>query len=122
MAIIALAGCITPFTPEVQQGNIVTPEMVEKLRPGMTKSQVRFVLGTPLVTDSFHQNRWDYVYWYQKEVGAKPERHHLVVIFERDLLARFEGDALKAPVPTANEPARPDKTPVSPNAPAAPTS
>ena len=54
---------VTPYRIEIQQGNYVSQDMVAQLKPGMTKEQVRFVLGTPLVTDIFHADRWDYVYW-----------------------------------------------------------
>ena len=50
---------ITPYRIEIQQGNFVSQEMVSQLKPGMSKDQVRFVLGTPLITDSFHADRWD---------------------------------------------------------------
>ena len=54
---------VTPYKIEIQQGNFVSQDMVSQLKPGMTKEQVRFVLGTPLVTDIFHPDRWDYLYW-----------------------------------------------------------
>lgn len=111
LALGALASCIHPYSPEIQQGNIVTPEMVGKLKPGMSKSQVRFVLGTPLITDSFHPNRWDYVYQYQKKVGAVAERRHLAVIFEGDAMARIEGDL---PITRGPEPATTDTPGASP--------
>src|SRR5215475_3026894 len=57
---------LTPYRMDVQQGNVVTQEMVEKLKPGMTPSQVRFILGTPLVVDAFHKDRWDYVYRFTR--------------------------------------------------------
>src|SRR5262249_47982648 len=88
-------SCIHPYSPEIPQGNIVTQEMVDKLKLGMTKNQVRFVLGTPLINDPFHPNRWDYVYRFQKEWNAPAEQRHLAVIFETDALVRWEGEALK---------------------------
>jgi outer membrane protein assembly factor BamE len=86
-----LTGCISIYRAEVAQGNIVTPEMVEQLRPGMTRSQVRFVLGTPLVADSFHPDRWDYYYSLDKK-GAAPETRRFTVIFKDDALLKTEGD------------------------------
>ncbi|MES2182255.1 MAG: outer membrane protein assembly factor BamE, partial [Pseudomonadota bacterium] len=53
---------VKPYKLDVQQGNVVTSKMLLQLRPGMTKSQVRFIMGTPLIQDSFHDKRWDYVY------------------------------------------------------------
>lgn len=80
---------------DIQQGNVVTQEMMSRLKPGMTKSQVRFALGTPLVSDVFHPDRWDYVYRFQK-AGVLTEQHHVTVVFENDLLKRVEGDVVPA--------------------------
>jgi outer membrane protein assembly factor BamE len=74
----------------VQQGNIITEEMVDALEPGMTKSQVRYLLGTPLLTDLFHADRWDYVYTIRRghqEMDVKP----FAVFFKDDALVRVEG-------------------------------
>lgn len=74
----------------VQQGNIVTEEMVDRLEPGMSKSQVRYLLGTPLVTDIFHADRWDYTYTVRRghdDMEVKP----LTVYFQDDTLVRVEG-------------------------------
>lgn len=87
---------MVPFTGyriDIQQGNAVTQEMVSKLKPGMTRAQVRFVLGTPLIVDAFRTDRWDYVYYYDKPNTPRVYRH-LVVVFKGDRLERFEGDAL----------------------------
>jgi len=65
--------------------------MVAKLKPGMSRSQVRFVLGSPLVVDIFRTNRWDYVYMFQK-AGTLTEQRQITVIFDGDKLARIEGD------------------------------
>lgn len=92
---------------DIQQGNAVTSEMLAKLKPGMTPSQVRFVLGTPLVVDPFHSNRWDYV--YQLELaGTLKESRRVTVIFEDDRLKGIEGDVTPTK-PTENESAREDK-------------
>ena len=112
-----LASCsvtdkITPYKIDIQQGNVVTQEMVAKLKPGMTRSQVRFILGTPLVTDAFHGDRWDYVYRYQK-AGKLVEERRLTLFFEKDLLKHVEGDVVpasgekKEPAPKANGAADP---------------
>ena len=76
---------------DILQGNIITQDMVDQLRPGMTKRQVIFVMGTPLVADPFHQDRWDYVYNYQPG-GGERVGEHLTVFFENDALIRLEGD------------------------------
>ncbi|MBV5309861.1 outer membrane protein assembly factor BamE [Chromatium okenii] len=75
----------------VQQGNILTEEMVDSLTLGMNKRQVNFLLGTPLLTDFFHQDRWDYAYSIQRGHQA-PEKHSLTLYFKDDALVRIEGD------------------------------
>lgn len=75
----------------VQQGNIITEEMVDELRPGMTKRQVRFLLGTPLLTDFFHSDRWDYTYTIRRR-HEPMQIKRLTLFFEDDELARIEGD------------------------------
>lgn len=100
LALLAMAGCIRPYQIEIQQGNVVTREMIDKLKPGMTKNQVRFVLGTPLVTDEFHPDRWDYVYLYKKDAASPVQRQRLTVIFDGDAMKRMEGDLAQAPAPT----------------------
>ena len=102
-ALALLAGCswmpaipgFSPYRIDIQQGNYVTQDMVEKLKPGMTKSQVRFALGTPLVTDAFHADRWDYVYVLQKK-GRVAEERKIVVVFSDDKLVRIDGDVKPA--------------------------
>lgn len=104
ISILLLAACsvtdkvtekLTPYKIDIQQGNVVTQDMVAKLKPGMTKAQVRFVLGTPLITDAFHANRWDYVYRYQK-AGKLTEERKLALFFDQELLQRVEGDVVAA--------------------------
>jgi outer membrane protein assembly factor BamE len=91
--LLITSACSFPgvYKVDVQQGNIITQEMVDQLKPGMTKSQVRFIMGTPLLVDSFHQERWDYLYSIQPG-GEKRRQEHLTLFFEDDKLARFEGD------------------------------
>ena len=84
---------ITPHKTDVQQGNVVTEDMLDKVKPGMTKSQVRFVLGTPLISDAFHGDRWDYVYRFNKK-GELTENRRLTVVFDGDKLKTVEGTAL----------------------------
>jgi len=102
LAFLALtfAGCsapswLSPHKIEVQQGNFVSQEMVSRLKPGMSKSQVRFALGTPLLTDAFHADRWDYVYLLQKG-GKVREKRTVTVVFVDDKLQRLEGDVVGA--------------------------
>lgn len=97
-----LAGCgvservtrtVTPYRIDVRQGNLVTQEMVAQLKRGMTRDQVRFILGTPLVTDIFHADRWDYVYRFQPGRGEAQQRV-LTVYFKDDVLDRVSGDVV----------------------------
>jgi outer membrane protein assembly factor BamE len=84
---------ITPYRMEIQQGNFVSQEMVAQLKPGMTKEQVRFIMGTPMVNDIFHPERWDYVYWREASNG-KREQRKLTVLFDKGQLARLDGDVV----------------------------
>lgn len=134
MAVLGIAGCkqnpqlpavISPYRIDIQQGNVVTQEMVAKLKAGMTRSQVRFVLGSPLVVDMFHADRWDYIYLLQRQ-GKPDERRRLTVIFEDDKLLRVEGDVVltdksaEPEAPAAKPPAIKPAAPPSPaTAPAA---
>lgn len=80
---------------DIPQGNEVTADAVARLKPGMTRSQVKFLLGTPLLADPFHANRWDYVYRDSK-AGELKDQKRFVVFFEGDKLSRFEGETLPA--------------------------
>jgi outer membrane protein assembly factor BamE len=84
---------IKPYKLDVQQGNVVTSKMLLQLRPGMTKSQVRFIMGTPLIQDSFHGNRWDYVY-QMRESGKIIEQRRVILDFENELLKTVRGDVI----------------------------
>jgi outer membrane protein assembly factor BamE len=88
---------LTPYKIDVQQGNYVNQQMVAKLKPGMTRAQVRFILGTPLVVDPFRTDRWDYVYLLNKR-GEVTEQRRIAVIFEQDKLKRIEGDVVAASI------------------------
>lgn len=90
-----VAGC-TPYRMEVQQGNFISQAMVSQLKEGMTREQVRFVLGSPLVIDPFREDRWDYVYTRTAANSSRTETRRLSVIFANDLLARLEGDIAAA--------------------------
>lgn len=105
-----LAGCsgvplLTPYKIDIQQGNVVSQDMVDKLRLGMSKAQVRYILGSPLIADPFHAERWDYVYLFQKGAGGAEQRK-LTVMFEEDKLRNVSGDAAPV-VPVASAEAQP---------------
>ena len=84
---------VTEYRIDVQQGNVLTQEMVSQLRPGQTRDQVRFILGTPLLVDMFHADRWDYVYRLQKGATGEVESRRFTVFFGPDgRLSRVSGD------------------------------
>lgn len=88
-----VTSVLSPYRIDVRQGNYVTQEMVARLKPGMSRDQVRFALGTPLVADLFHANRWDYVYRFEPGRGEVQLRR-LVVFFEDNKLVRVGGDVV----------------------------
>lgn len=99
----AFSGCssvpsfINGYKIDVQQGNVLTQDMVVQLKPGMTKDQVRFVLGTPVLTDMFHANRWDYLYRLKKGATGEVEARKFSVFFdENGKLFRVTGDVAAA--------------------------
>jgi outer membrane protein assembly factor BamE len=89
-----------PYKIEIQQGNVVTKDMVDKLQPGMTRNQVRFVLGTPLLVDPFRTDRWDYIYTLNKK-GERIDQRQLKVYFKDDKMVRYDGDAVVEAKPAA---------------------
>ena len=82
---------ITPYRIDIIQGNFVSKEQVAALKTGMTRAQVKDVLGTPLVSSLFHQDRWDYVFTLKRQ-GVEPQSFKYTVFFKGDQLERFEGD------------------------------
>jgi outer membrane protein assembly factor BamE len=82
-----------PYVPEVVQGNFVSREQRQYLRPGMTRAQVRDVLGTPLVASVFHTDRWDYTFSIRRQ-GVPPQQFHLTLFFKGDVLSEIESDEL----------------------------
>ncbi|GAB1393971.1 hypothetical protein MASR1M60_21350 [Rhodocyclaceae bacterium] len=95
-----ITSMLSPYRVDVRQGNYVDQDMVGKLRPGMTREQVRFALGTPLVADMFHADRWDYVYRFQPGRGEVQLRR-LIVLFVDNKLARVGGDVIAETAETA---------------------
>jgi len=83
-------GILTPYRVEVVQGNVITSEQVALAKPGLTRAQVREVLGSPLLADPFHADRWDYVFTIRRQ-GAEPQLRRIVVRFKSDVLESIEG-------------------------------
>lgn len=103
-AVCLLAGCsyLSPHKIDIQQGNLITKEAFAAVRVGMTKAEVRTALGTPLLQDVFHANRWDYYFSHAQYGGfAKLKRvneeRRITFFFENDRLARIEGDTAALP-------------------------
>ena len=109
MMCLALSACvgaslpvIKPFKMDIQQGNVVTSKMLLQLRPGMTKSQVKFIMGSPLINDSFHTNRWDYFYQL-RQAGRVVEQRRVILDFDKDLLTKVRGDVVPQAASSAND-------------------
>lgn len=84
-----LLAAITPYKVEVVQGNVVTKEQAALVKIGMSRTQVREVLGSPLLTDVFHADRWDYVFTIRRQ-GAEPQQRRIVALFEGEKLKSFD--------------------------------
>lgn len=97
LMILVLSGCSKDKIPgvyriDIQQGNEVTQEMIASLEPGMTKSQVNYVMGTPLLIDTFHPNRWDYIYSFQPGNGDRQQRRITLFFDDEEKLKNIQGD------------------------------
>ena len=90
VAALALAACV--YRIDIQQGNLLDEEDINQVDLGMTRSQVQFLLGTPMVSDSFHRNRWDYAYYYRRGRSPDADRRWVVVYFENDRVQRIDRD------------------------------
>lgn len=104
-ATLAAGGCV--YRMNIQQGNYLDPKVVDQLQLGMTRSQVRYLLGTPMVPDAFDRDRWDYLYFLEARRLGKPERRLLTVYFEGDKVARVEREGM--PATASAPPAEPGK-------------
>jgi outer membrane protein assembly factor BamE len=89
-----VANAITPYRINIVQGNFVSREAASQLREGMTRDQVKFLLGTPLLTDVFHANRWDYVFSFRRGNTPVVQQRRYTVFFDGDRLVKFGGDEL----------------------------
>jgi outer membrane protein assembly factor BamE len=94
----SIVSMVTPYKPEIVQGNVVTREQVTLLKPGLSKAQVRQLLGTPLVNSVFHADRWDYVFTINRQ-GTEPQKRKMTLHFKDERLEKFSGD----PMPSEQE-------------------
>ena len=107
LLLLALAATVLPacvYRMNIQQGNYLEGKTVDKLEVGMTRTQVRYLLGTPMVPAPFDHDRWDYLYYFQSGKRLrKPEQRHLVVFFKEDKVSKFERDNVPPGAPQAPE-------------------
>ena len=94
-----LAGCI--YRMNIQQGNYLEGKTVAQLQVGMTRTQVRYLLGSPMVPDIFNKERWDYLYYFKTGHLERPEQRHLVVFFKEDKVASFQRENVPDSAPRA---------------------
>lgn len=99
LACAPLGGCV--YRMNIQQGNYLEGKTVSQLQVGMTRTQVRYLLGTPMVPDLFDKNRWDYVYYFRGGRLHRPEQRHLVVVFKEDKVSSFLRDNVPDTAPRA---------------------
>jgi outer membrane protein assembly factor BamE len=85
---LLISGCV--YRMNIQQGNFLEPRAVSQLQVGMTRSQVRYLLGTPMVPDAFDKDRWDYLYYLKKGRLKAPEQRHLIVYFQDDKVSKVD--------------------------------
>jgi outer membrane protein assembly factor BamE len=95
------SGCV--YRMDIQQGNFLEGKTVDQLQVGMTRSQVRYLLGTPMVPDLFDKDRWDYLYYFQHGRLHRPEQRHVIVYFKDDKVTTFERDNVPNTVPQGPE-------------------
>jgi outer membrane protein assembly factor BamE len=87
---LALVACV--YRIDIQQGNLLDEDDINQVDLGMTRSQVQFLLGTPMIADSFHRDRWDYAYYYRRGRSPDADRRWVVVYFQNDRVQRIERD------------------------------
>lgn len=120
IALPLAGGCV--YRMAVQQGNYLDARQVNQVQVGMTRAQVRFLLGTPMLPPGFDNDRWDYLYTLQLRTLKRPERQRLTVFFQDDKVARIENAGAPTEVPAGLTPAdaatAPAAVPVPPPAPA----
>lgn len=94
-AVLSLSACL--YHIDVQQGNVLEQDALDQVQVGMTRSQVQFLLGTPMIADAFHQQRWDYAYYLQEGRSRDIHQRWVVVYFDDDRVVRIDRDLASAP-------------------------
>ncbi len=96
---LIISSCV--YRPDLQQGNLLKIENIDRIEVGMTKSQIRYLLGGPVIGNPYQADRWDYIYLYQDRMNAEPlnndQRYWLVVYFENEKVTRIDKDVLTRP-------------------------
>ena len=110
VALVAFGMSACVYRVNIQQGNFLTTETTDQLKTGMTRSQVRFLLGTPMVPDAFDNDRWDYLYTLQRGRIKKPERRQLIVYFAEDKVVRYENNGILPRAATAGATQKPKRS------------
>jgi outer membrane protein assembly factor BamE len=108
-SLIFLAACSRSFDGgynvpllykvDIQQGNVIEQDMINKLRPGMDKNQVKFIMGTPVIVDPFHNDRWEYIFSFQEGGGIREQRHITLHFNDDEILTHVSGDIEVSYVP-----------------------
>jgi outer membrane protein assembly factor BamE len=89
--LIFQSGCIRPYKIDIQQGSVVSRDQVEQVKPGMSRREVRYVLGTPPIADPFHADRWDYVFSMREGKKGEVQQRQFAVLFDQDVVVSIEG-------------------------------
>ena len=97
IAVVNLIASACIYRVDIQQGNLLESDAVEQVEVGMTRSQVQFLLGTPMVADTFHEDRWDYAYFLRRGRSRDVDRRWIIVYFEEDRVVRLERDLILDP-------------------------
>ena len=96
-ALLACTACV--YRIDIQQGNLLDEESIDQVELDMTRSQVQFLLGTPMIADSFHQDRWDYTYYFRRGRSRNVDQRWFIVYFEEDQVVRMDRDPTVFPMP-----------------------
>ncbi len=96
-ALLACSACV--YRIDIQQGNLLEEDAIDQVELGMTQSQVQFLLGTPMIADAFHQNRWDYTYYFRRGRSRNVDQRWFIVYFEDDRVVRMDRDPTVFPMP-----------------------
>ena len=89
---LSLSACIKPYQPDIQQGNIINNSDLREIRYGMSKAEVLFILGTPMVIDPFNEQRWDYFYSKRNQRRKETDQRLITALFDGDKLVQLQGD------------------------------